>query len=148
MSVAVGVNEDLARLAVEGKVKKNVLVDAVVVKEIVWTELIEPDGFTRIGIASEHTRSPFVLARALFCVPRSRIGCAVEDQVGFGIVRDPSPDGAPADLPRIRRPALFAEVLAAILRVKRLELRPDQDIFVWAGAVCAPDDLAGIFVER
>ena len=60
-----------------------------------------------------------------------------------GVVRDPSPHRAAADLPHVRRPGGHAEVLAAILRIERLEIRTDEDVLVGSRSVRGPDDLAG-----
>src|SRR5581483_396067 len=51
------------------------------------------------------------------------------------------------DLPTLARPGLHAEIGSAIFCVKRLEIGPDQHIFVGAGCVSAPFELARIGVE-
>ena len=65
-----------------------------------------------------------------------------------GIVADPAPDGAAADLPGFGRPGLDAEVLALVHRIEGLEPGADQHVLVGAGVERLPRELAAAFVER
>ena len=76
------------------------------------------------------------------------IAGAVIDQVEVGIVGDPAPDVAAADLPGIRRPGRDAEVLALVAFVERLEVWADQHVLVGTGAVGRPRRRAVRRVER
>jgi hypothetical protein len=81
-------------------------------------------------------------------IPGAGIGRTVVEEVELGVVADPSPHRARRDLPGFGRPRGHAEVLAAILRVERLEAGADQHVLVGPGGVGAPDRLAGSGVER
>src|SRR3954466_14982814 len=94
------------------------------------TELVEPHRLACIGITREDSRGPLVIARPRSRVPWPGIGRPVINKVEFRIVRNPSPDARPANLPGIRRPAFYSQILPAVLRVKRLESRPNQHILV------------------
>src|SRR5207249_11249630 len=76
---------------------------AVVIKFVMRIPLVKPARLAGVGIAREHTACPFVVARTQLRIPRSRIRRAVEDQVLFRIVCDPSPDCAAADRSEERR---------------------------------------------
>src|SRR5215218_3971866 len=117
------------------------------VEQVVRAALIEPHRLAGAHIAGEDAGRPFVVARPLLRVPRAGIAGAVEDQLGVGVVADPAPDARTTDLPRLRRPSLHAEVLAAVGGVVGLEARPNQDVLVWAGVERLPRDLAAAFVE-
>ena len=65
---------------------------------------------------------------------------------GLGIVLNPAPHGATANLPMVRRPGVNAEIRSLVLRIRRLEVRADQHVLVRAGMVGAPDDLARVLV--
>src|SRR6185437_3833021 len=99
-------------------------------------------------IAREDSRRPLVVARPLRRIPRTGIRGAVIDEIERRVVRQETPDGAAADLPCFARPRARAEILAAILRIERLELVADKDLAVRPGAVRAPQRLAALRVER
>ena len=69
-------------------------------------------------------------------------------QVAAGVVGDPAPHRAAADLPRVGRPGRDPRSLPRSRGVEGLEVRADQHILVGAGAVRAPCDRAGGGVER
>src|SRR4051794_33214642 len=140
--------EHLTRLAIDGKIEDEVLVDCVVIELVMRAVLVEPFGFTGIYIAREDSRSPLVLTGTHFRVPRSWIRGAIKNQIGFGIVGYPSPHAGTADLPGVWGPALHAQILATVLRIIRMEVRPDENVFIWAGVVRPPNDLARLRVER
>src|SRR5258705_8173130 len=96
--------EDLSTLAVHIEIKKEILVYAVVVVEIVGAELVVPHCLARIGIAGENAGRPLVVSRTLLRVPWARICGSVIDQIQFGIIRDPAPGGSPTNLPHSRGP--------------------------------------------
>src|SRR6185503_15547503 len=87
-------------------------------------------------------RRPFVVTRSLGDVPWARVRRAVVDEIELGVVREPSPRRATADLPRFPGPAGDAEVRTAIVRVERPEARADQNVLVGAEVVAAPELLA------
>ena len=113
---------------------------------VVRIDLIRPDRLAGRGPARKERGRPFVIAGPLVGVPGARIGCAVIDQVEFGIVGDPAPAGSSADLPLLALPG-FRPDRSAVHCIERLEIRPDQDVFVGSGAVSAPDDLAGLRIK-
>ena len=132
-----------------GRSSSDVLVDAVVVVEVVRAALVEPDAPRRCRGRGRRCRSVHLLSPGRssgFQAPG--LPRAVEDEVQLGVVADPAPDGAAADLPVVRRPGRDAQVLALVLLVERLEPRADQAVGVGAGAVGRPGDLARLGVER
>src|SRR6185312_12035288 len=97
-----------------------------------------PFGFAGIGVAGEDSAGPEVVARALRRYARARVAGAVEDQVGLGVVGDPTPGSAGAVLPHVPGPAGHAQVLALHPLVERMEVRPEFHILVGAGGIGAP----------
>ena len=148
VAIAIGPDEHLAWLAVPAHVEQHLLVDAVIVVEIVWVPLVEPACGAGVRIARENARRPLVVAGPEIGIPRAGIAGAMIDQVQLGIVGDPPPHGAAADLPCVRRPARDAEIRALVRRVERLEVRADQHVPIRARAVGGPDDMAVLGVER
>ena len=110
-------------------------------------DLIGPARLPRVGVAGEERRRPFVVTGTLVRIPRTGIAAPVINQVEIGIVGDPAPDVAAADLPRLRGPARLPEILAAILRIEWLEVRTDQHVRIGPGVVGLPDDLAVILIQ-
>ena len=145
--ISIRVDQNLACLSFDREVEQNILVDRIVVVEIVRAKLIKPDRLPGIGIARENPGREFVVAGPSFRIPRTRVRRPVINQVQLWIVRDPSPNTRATDLPGIRRPTLHAKILPAILGIEWLEFRSDQNIFVGPGAVSAPCDPPGFFIE-
>src|ERR1700744_4815151 len=106
MTVAVRMQQHLARGAVDRPVDQDLLVDPIVIVLVMRVILQRPFGGAGIGIACEQRRSPFVVARTLLLVPWARIAGAVVDQVQVRIVSDPSPHRSSSSLPGIGRPSL------------------------------------------
>ena len=138
MTVAVRMQQHLARLAVHIHVDQDLLVDPVVVVLVMRVILQCPFGGAGIGIAREQRRGPFVVARTLLLVPRARIAGAVIDQVQVGIVSDPSPHRSSSGLPGVGRPGLDAEVRAVVRRVERVKSGADQHVLVRPRGVGPP----------
>src|ERR1700675_3898170 len=69
------------------------------------------------------------------------------DEIERRVVREPSPPRAAAGLPRVARPRQCAEILSAIVRIERLELRADLHVLVGTDVVRAPDFLARCGIE-
>src|SRR4051812_31196732 len=103
-------DENFSRLAVDWQVEENVFVYCVVVKQIMGAELVKPDHFTSVCIASENSGGKLVVPGARVGVPRPRIRGTVINEVEFGIIRNPSPCAAATNFPCIRRPGFYAEV--------------------------------------
>src|SRR5437763_10323781 len=103
------------------------------IEQIVRRGLIEPQRLTRIHVTSEYAGGPFVVARPLRRIPRAGVAGAVIDGLKLGVVADPAPYVAAAELPCIGRPALYAEVLAAVARIEGSESRTDQRLSVGTG---------------
>ena len=117
-AVAVEVDESLARLAATVDVGEDHLVDAVIVPLVERRHLVGPLRHAGVDVTGDDRHGPFLIDRlavragALNRVPGRRIGGAVEDQVGLGIIREPAPGRAAADLPLIAGPGLERGVLA------------------------------------
>src|SRR5205823_12479477 len=141
-------HENLALATVDRALDQDVFVDAVVVVQIVRAHLIEPACFASPRVAREHARRPFIVARALRRIPRPGIGRSVIDELLLAVVRDPTPHGAAARLPRFGRPCRDTEILTAVGCIKRLERRTNQDLAIGSRAVRAPDFLPGLHIER
>ena len=138
-TVAVEMHQRFSRLALDRQVDEDVLVHRVVIPHVVRCHLERPHHFAGVSVASQNRRRPLVVAGALVLVPRPGVAGAVIDQIERRIVRDPSPYRAPAGLPRITWPRRDTEILAAIVGVKRFELRANLHILVGANVVGAPD---------
>src|SRR3954469_6933455 len=93
-------------------------------------KLVEPLCRARIRIACKKAGRPLVVSSAVIGVPRSRIRRAVVDELEFGVVRDPTPYAAAADLPTARRPTLHAQVLTFVTVVEWLEVGADEHFFI------------------
>ncbi|MGY2937866.1 hypothetical protein ACVWZ6_007468 [Bradyrhizobium sp. GM6.1] len=148
IAVAARVDQHLARLSIQFEIDEHILVDLVVVEQVVRVDLVSPFGAAGVGVAGKDCGAPEIVAAALVGVPWARIGCAVVDQIEFGIVGDPSPHRAAADLPAVGRPRLHAEILALETVVERLEVVADQHVLVRARGVGAPRNGPGVFIER
>src|SRR4051812_25385254 len=142
VAVAFRADEYFSRLPFDRQIEQHVFIDAVVVVEIVRRELIRPYRLAGVGLARENRRAPFVVAGPLLGVPRPGVAGAIVDEIELRIVGDPAPYRAAADLPRLRRPARNAQILALFGFIKGLEAGSDEDILVRAGAVGAPDNFA------
>ena len=70
------------------------------------------------------------------------------NQIQLGVVRQPAPDRTAPDLPRFRRPGVHTQILAAIVRVERLEVGADEHFRIGAGVVRAPDLTTRARIER
>ena len=69
------------------------------------------------------------------------------DQIQFRIVGNPSPHSTATDFPGFRRPRGHAQILAAILGIKRLKIRADQNLVIWTRGVSAPDQLSTFCIK-
>src|SRR5262249_46140002 len=99
-AVAIEVAEQLLAAALE----QHVLVHAVVIPLVVRGHLVGPDHRAVIRLPREDGHRPLVVAGPLVGVPRARVADAVVVDVGFGIVRVPTPRGAAAALPLVALP--------------------------------------------
>ena len=95
-SVAVEMDQHLARLAVDGQVDQDVLVDAVVVPLVVRRELVGPLGHAGGRVAREHRAGPEVVAGPLRRHARARVAGAVVDQVESPDRSETQPQTEPA----------------------------------------------------
>ena len=145
-TIAVKMHQRLAGFAVDAQIGQDVLVDAVVIPLVVRRHLVGPARHAGVGIAREDGHRPFVVARALGRIPRARVAGAVIQQVEVGIVGIPPPRRAAAARPFIPFPGVDAEVGALMARVGRTEIVANQHVGIRAGAVGAPDLLAGVDV--
>jgi len=80
-AVAVEMNQRLGGLALHVDVRKDHLVDAVVVPLVVGRHLVDPFRHAAVGIASEDGHRPSVVAGALCRVPCAGIAGTVIDHV-------------------------------------------------------------------
>src|ERR1051325_6800439 len=142
ITVSFRTNENLSSLSFYIEIQQQIFVDAIVVMKIVRRELVSPDRLAAVGLARENRGGPLIVTRTLLVIPRSGIASAVVNEIELGIVGDPTPDRAATDLPGIGRPARNPEIFSLIHFVKRLELRPDQNVLVRSCAVGAPNDFA------
>src|SRR6185369_742492 len=104
ITIAFRPHDYLPRLAVYREVQKNLFVYAVVIMQVVRSELIKPTSFTCVRIACKDSAGPLVITWTLIRVPWPRVSGAIEDEVLVGIVRDPTPGCTAADLPCIGWP--------------------------------------------
>ena len=79
VAVAFGANEDFACLTIDGHVQKYLFVDAVVIVQVVWSQLIEPARVTVVRVACKDSAGPLVIARSLVWIPWAWVRCAVEN---------------------------------------------------------------------
>jgi hypothetical protein len=124
------------------------LVDVVVIVEVVRRALIEPARLASIDIAGEYSSRELVVPGPLLLIPRPWIGRAIVNRFGCGVVADPTPHSAAADLPIAWWPALYPKLATLILRIRRAILRADQDVFVRPGAVSLPGNLPRARIQR
>ena len=129
---------------------EHALVDAVVIPAVMWSHLVSPGGHARVRIASEERHGPFVVARPLRGIPRSRISGTVVEQVELRIVCVPAPRCAAAEFPLFISPCLYAGVRAhGLLRCAvNCLCRVKQDFCVRADTVGSPYLLARVEVVR
>ena len=74
VAVAIGMDEDLARLSIDHEVDEYALVHRVIVEFVVRAQLIEPSRLSRRRVAREESRGELVVAGPLLGVPWSGIG--------------------------------------------------------------------------
>src|SRR5262249_23585726 len=127
-AVTIEVDEGLARGAADVLVGEDHLIDAVKVPLVVGRHLIDPLGHAGIRVAGPYRHRPLVVARTLLRVPGRGVAGPVVEQVQRGIVGDPAPRAAAADLPLITLPGLQAGVLADRLAELGGGSRVDQDL--------------------
>src|SRR6185312_6005634 len=94
--------------------------------------LIGPLGVSGFWIARPDGDRPLVVSRTHVCIPRPWITRAVVNQVEFGVVRNPAPNGASTTLPLIGSPSAHAQVLALVFGIKRFEVGTDAGISIGA----------------
>src|SRR5207249_4656795 len=144
--VSIEMHEGLDRLAADGQVGQNHLVDAVIVPRVPRRHLVAPLRLPRVDVAREDRNRPLVVAGALARVPGRRIPGAVVYEVQRRIERIPAPRRAPARRPLIALPRRDPLVLLTEMWVGFVEVIVEQNLFVGAHAVGAPDALAGLDV--
>src|SRR5204863_5056106 len=83
VAIAAGTGRDLARLAIDGEIEQQALIDRVVIKQIMRTLLVKPARLTGIGVTSKDAGGPFVIARTLRRVPGARVRSAIDKEIGF-----------------------------------------------------------------
>ena len=147
-AVAVGMHEHFALPAIHRDVGEDHLVHTVVIPGVVRRHLICPPRFAVVRIAREYRNRPFVVARPHIGIPHAGIRGAVVDEIQLGIVRNPTPDRATAQLPLITRPCFDAEVGAAMIGIERLEAGPDQHVRIGASRIGAPQLAPGAGVQH
>src|SRR6185295_15600248 len=91
ISIAFRSQKHLARLPIHRQVDEDLLVDAIVVVQVVWSELVEPARFPGVYVARKDSARPLVVARTLIRIPWAWISSAVKDEILFRVVRDPTP---------------------------------------------------------
>jgi hypothetical protein len=82
----------------------------------------------RIRIAEDGERVRFEVRNTGTAIEGAGVGGAVIDEVQLRVVSEPTPYRASADLPCVGRPALDAQVGAAVGGIERLKVRADQHI--------------------
>src|SRR5262245_42622896 len=147
-TIAIKMNQELARGATDGLIDEDHFVYAVEVPLIVGGHLIDPFRHAGVWIARPDGHRPLVVARPLLWIPGRRITGAVIDEVQLGIVGNPSPGASSSDFPLIAFPRLQAGVGPDRLAELRSFLRIDQQLLVWPFGVAAPDLLAGLEIIR
>src|SRR6185503_7921815 len=105
-------------------------VDAVIVPFVMGRHLIDPLGLTVVRIAREDGHRPLVVARTLLRIPGRGVARTVVNEVQAGIVGQPAPCAAAADLPLVALPGLDARVLADRLAVLGRLVGVEQDLIV------------------
>src|SRR5262249_61621021 len=99
-----------------------------------------------IGIAGENRHGPLVVPLALVRVPRARVASRIVQQIELWIVRVPAPGAASSLLPPFTRPGLRPLAGLSIVRIRRIEVRRQQQLLVWAHAIGPPDLLTAVDV--
>src|SRR6478672_5265364 len=97
---------DRAAATVPRNVSEDDLVDVVMVEQVMRGGLVEPNGFAGIHVTSEDSGGPFVVAGPLVGIPRARVADAIINELRLGVIAEPTPGSAAADLPRLGRPRL------------------------------------------
>ena len=118
------------------------------VPEIVRIELIGPPSLPVVGIAREQRCCPEIVSGPLVRVPRAGIRCPVIESIEVGIVGEPTPHGAAADLPCVGRPGGHTEIRPFHEIIEWLEIRADPHVSVGTGRIGDVGDLARSLVER
>ena len=103
-AVTVEMGQQLPRLAADGLIAQDHLIDAIEVPFIVRRHLVDPLGLTGVEIACKYRHRPLVITGALHRVPGRGVARTVVDQIQLGIVGIPAPGGAATDLPLIALP--------------------------------------------
>src|SRR4051812_13248900 len=89
---------------IEREIRNDAFVHAVMAVEIVLRVLVVPDCLAGVRAAGKNAAGPLVVAGPHVGIPTGRVASAMEDQVLFRIIADPSPDSAPAQFPLLTRP--------------------------------------------
>ena len=110
--------------------------------------LIHPLRDARVRVAGEQGHAPTVVAGAHDGIPRARIAAAVVDEIERGVVSEPAPSRAAAELPLLALPGAQARVRADRLAEIRRATRIDQELRVRADAIGLPDFPTGSDVVR
>ena len=138
--------QQLAFCAVDLLVAEDHFVDAVIVPFVMGRHLIDPLGHAGVRIAREDGHRPLVVARTLLRIPGRGIARTVIDEVQAGIIGQPAPCAAAADLPLVALPGLDARILADRLAEFGGLVGIDQDLIVRPFGEGAPDLLAALEV--
>src|SRR4051812_25746240 len=94
--------------------------------QIVRGVLVEPDRFSRVGLARKNSARPFVVAGTHLGIPTRRIASPVEKQIQIGVIADPSPDCPAAKFPLFAGPGAYTKVFPSVARIKRMKFLADQ----------------------
>ena len=149
-AIAIEMRERRDGGAVHYALREHALVDAVIIPGVVRSHLVRPRSHPSVRIAGEERGGPFVVARPLRGIPRSRVSAPVIDQVELGIVGIPAPGGAAAELPLVVGPGLEARIPANQLLGGSIDglVGIEQDVCVGTDAIRAPNLLSGFEIVR
>src|SRR5690606_31685205 len=120
----------------------------VIVPLVVRRHLVDPLRHAGVRVAGEERHAPAVIAGPRYRVPSARVAAAVIEKVELGVVREPAPGRAAAELPLIAFPRGEARVLADRLAEMRRFLRIDEQLLVRPDTVGSPGFLARVDVVR
>src|SRR5450755_905848 len=156
-AVAVEVDETLARLAIDGHVNQDVLIDAVIVPLVERGHLVYPGRLAGVDVAGEDTHRPLVVELSAIAVllrdrlsttelraPQTGISRAVVDHMQGRVITVKTPSRSAATLPFVTRESVDAQILAcgAVFRMRLVGVCCQADIFVTTGGMTLPDFLA------
>ena len=145
-AVLVEVHQRLDRASCDRQVRQDHRAGGVVVPVVVRRELIGPHERAVARPARQHAGAPLVVPEPLLGIVRGGVAGAVVDQIELGVIGDRAPHRSTAGAPAVARPAVHAEVGAAV--VGCLEgARTDQHVGIGSHVVGGPHHLAGVQIE-